>query len=135
MRRTLTGLKRVVELGPRVALGGYAAALTLGYVMGRFQRPAAGSPSGTTTGWEARADRWRFCSVQKYGKSSGPKAQPFIHRRAKPWYGPSQKICNVGQVANLPKTRQIGNLPHVGMLHIYCDGPYIGRTAVLYSAV
>jgi hypothetical protein len=39
-------------------------------------------------------------------------------------YGPSQKICNVGQVANLPKTRQIGNLPHVGMLHIYCDGPY-----------
>jgi hypothetical protein len=38
--------------------------------------------------------------------------------------GPSQKICNVGQVANLPKTRQIGNLPHVGMLHIYCDGPY-----------
>jgi hypothetical protein len=29
-------------------------------------------------------------------------------------YGPSQKICNVGQVANLPKTRQIGNLPHVG---------------------
>ena len=41
-----------------------------------------------------------------------------------PLYGPSQKICNVGQVANLPKTRQIGNLPHVGMLHIYCDGPY-----------
>ena len=45
-------------------------------------------------------------------------------------YGPSQKICNVGQVANLPvgqvanlpKTRQIDNLPHVGMLHIYCDG-------------
>ena len=25
-----------------MALGGYAAALTLGYVMGRFQRPAAG---------------------------------------------------------------------------------------------
>jgi hypothetical protein len=24
-------------------------------------------------------------------------------------YGPSQKIGNVGQVANLPKTRQIGN--------------------------
>ena len=40
-------------------------------------------------------------------------------------YGPSQKICNVGQVANLPKTRQIDNLPHVGMLHIYCDGPYV----------
>ena len=40
-------------------------------------------------------------------------------------YGPSQKIGNVGQVANLPKTRQIGNLPHVGMLHIYCDGPYV----------
>jgi hypothetical protein len=37
----------------------------------------------------------------------------------------SQKIGNVGQVANLPKTRQIGNLPHVGMLHIYCDGPYV----------
>ncbi len=35
------------------------------------------------------------------------------------YYGPSQKIGNVGQVANLPKTRQIGNLPHVGMLHIY----------------
>jgi hypothetical protein len=30
----------------------------------------------------------------------------------------------VGQVAKLPKTRQIDNLPHVGMLHIYCDGPY-----------
>jgi hypothetical protein len=42
-------------------------------------------------------------------------------------YGPSQKIGNVGQVANLPKTRQIGNLPHVGMLHIYCDGPYRSR--------
>ena len=41
--------------------------------------------------------------------------------------GPSQKIGNVGQVANLPKTRQIGNLPHVGMLHIYCDGPYVAR--------
>jgi hypothetical protein len=40
-------------------------------------------------------------------------------------FGPSQKICNVGQVANLPKTRQIGNLPHVGMLHIYCDEPYL----------
>ncbi len=39
--------------------------------------------------------------------------------------GPSQKIGNVGQVANLPKTRQIDNLPHVGMLHIYCDGPYL----------
>jgi len=41
-------LKRIVEREPRVALGGCAAALTLGYVMGRFQRPAAGSP-GTTT--------------------------------------------------------------------------------------
>ena len=39
--------------------------------------------------------------------------------------GPPQKIGNVGQVANLPKTRQIDNLPHVGMLHIYCDGPYV----------
>ena len=28
----------------------------------------------------------RFCSAQKFGKSSGPKAQPFIQRRAKPWY-------------------------------------------------
>ena len=27
----------------------------------------------------------RFCSAQKYGKSFGPKAQPFIQRRAKPW--------------------------------------------------
>ena len=35
--------------------------------------------------------------------------------------GPSQKIGNVGQVANLPKTRQIDNLPHVGMLHIYAE--------------
>ena len=43
-----------------MALGGYAAALTLGYVMGRFQRPAAGSPSGTKTGYETRADRRRF---------------------------------------------------------------------------
>jgi hypothetical protein len=33
----------------------------------------------------------------------------------------------VGQVANLPKTRQIGNLPHVGTLHIYCDGPCVAR--------
>ena len=41
--------------------------------------------------------------------------------------GPSQKIGNVGQVANLPKTRQIDNLPHVGMLHIYCDRPYVAR--------
>jgi hypothetical protein len=24
--------------------------------------------------------------VQKHGKSFGPKAQPFIQRRAKPWY-------------------------------------------------
>jgi hypothetical protein len=30
-------------------------------------------------------------------------------------YGPFQKNCNVGQVANLPKQRQIGNLPHVPM--------------------
>jgi Flp pilus assembly protein TadG len=48
----------------------------------------------------------------------------FLAQSATFRYGPSQKICNVGQVANLPKTRQIGNLPHVGMLHIYCDGPY-----------
>ncbi len=48
-------------------------------------------------------------------------------------YGPSQKICNVGQVANLPKTRQIDNLPHVGMLHIYCDGPYIAHAAAVVS--
>ena len=41
--------------------------------------------------------------------------------------GPSQKIGNVGQVANLPKTRKIGNLPHVGMLRIYCDGLYVAR--------
>ena len=76
----------VVEPEPRVALGGYAAALTLGYVMERFQRSAAGSPNGTQTGYEARADRRRFCSAQKYGKSFGPKAQPFIQRRVKPWY-------------------------------------------------
>ena len=25
-------------------------------------------------------------SAQEYGKSFGPKAQPFIQRRAKPWY-------------------------------------------------
>jgi hypothetical protein len=41
-------LKRVVEREPRVALGGYAAALTLGYVMGGFQPPAADGPSGTS---------------------------------------------------------------------------------------
>ncbi len=67
---------------------------------------------GTRTGYKTRADhrrflvghtpsglpknRWnshpcsaepagRFCSAQKYGKSFGPKAQPFIQRRAKPW--------------------------------------------------
>ena len=28
----------------------------------------------------------RFCSAQKFQRSSGPKAQPFIQRRAKPWY-------------------------------------------------
>ncbi len=28
----------------------------------------------------------RYCSAQKSEKSSGPKAQPFIQRRAKPWY-------------------------------------------------
>jgi hypothetical protein len=28
----------------------------------------------------------RFCSAQKFERSSGPKAQPFIQRRAKPWY-------------------------------------------------
>ncbi len=27
----------------------------------------------------------RFCSAQKFERSSGPKAQPFIERRAKPW--------------------------------------------------
>ena len=37
---------------------------------------------------------------------------------------PSPKIGNVGQVANLPKTRQIDNPPHLGISHIYCDGPY-----------
>ena len=42
----------VVEPEPRVALGGYAAALTLGYVMGRFQRPAAGNPSRARTRYE-----------------------------------------------------------------------------------
>ena len=45
-----------------MALGGYAAALTLGYVMGRFQRPAAGNPSGTKTGYETSADRQRLFS-------------------------------------------------------------------------
>ena len=28
----------------------------------------------------------RFCSAQKYGNPPGPKVQPFIQRRAKPWY-------------------------------------------------
>ncbi|MGO9108313.1 MAG: glycosyltransferase [Thermoguttaceae bacterium] len=31
---------------------------------------------------------------------------------------------HVGQVANLPETRQIGNLPYAGMPHSDCDGPY-----------
>ena len=31
--------------------------------MGRFQRPAAGSPSGTKTGYETIADRWRFLAA------------------------------------------------------------------------
>jgi hypothetical protein len=38
-------------------------------------------------------------------------------------YGPFQKNCNVGQVANLLKTRQIGNLPHIPMLQYYWNGP------------
>jgi len=29
----------------------------------------------------------------------------------------------VGQVANLPETRQIGNPSHSGVLHVLCDGP------------
>ena len=37
-------------------------------------RPCSAEPAG------------RFYSAQKYGKLSGPKAQPFIQRRAKPWY-------------------------------------------------
>jgi len=28
--------------------------------------------------------------------------------------GPPRRICNVGQVANLPNVRQSGNLPQVG---------------------
>jgi hypothetical protein len=28
----------------------------------------------------------RFYSAQKFERSSGPKAQPFMQRRAKPWY-------------------------------------------------
>ncbi len=78
-----------------VAPGGYAAALTLGCVMGRFQRPAAGSPSGTKTGHETTADRRRFCSAQKFGKSSRPKVQPFIQRRAKPWYRGPTACCSL----------------------------------------
>jgi hypothetical protein len=39
-------------------------------------------------------------------------------------YGPFQKNCNVGQVSNLPETRQIGNLPYVAMLQYYWNGPY-----------
>ncbi len=31
---------------------------------------------------------------------------------------------NVGQVANLPEMRRIGNLPHAGTLHFHRDGPY-----------
>jgi branched-chain amino acid aminotransferase len=31
------------------------------------------------------------------------------------FYGPSQKSSTVGQISNLPGTRQIGNLPHVGV--------------------
>jgi hypothetical protein len=34
-----------------------------------------------------------------------------------------RKRNNVGQVANLPETRQIGNLPHVTVLHFHCDWP------------
>jgi len=42
-------------------------------------------------------------------------------------YGPFQKYCNVGQVANLPETRQIGNLPHMRASHPYWNGPYVAR--------
>jgi hypothetical protein len=38
-------------------------------------------------------------------------------------YGPFQKNCNVGQVANLPKQRQIGNLPYVPVSPYYWNGP------------
>ena len=37
-------------------------------------RPCSAQPAG------------RFCSAQKFWKSSGPKAQSFIQRRAEPWY-------------------------------------------------
>jgi hypothetical protein len=30
---------------------------------------------------------------------------------------------NLGQVANLPEKRQIGNLPHIAMLQYYWNGP------------
>ena len=33
-------------------------------------------------------------------------------------YGSSESTGNVEQVANLLETRQIGNLPHVSMLHL-----------------
>jgi len=36
---------------------------------------------------------------------------------------PLHSACNVGQVAKVPEARQIGNLPHMSMLHFYCDGP------------
>ena len=35
----------------------------------------------------------------------------------------AHRLRNVGQVANLPKQRQIGNLPHIGVSHNYWNGP------------
>ncbi len=52
-------------------------------------------------------------------------------RAARSYSGPSQRICNVGQVANLPEMRQIGNLPHIGMLRRRGQSHFRGGQAPL----
>ena len=61
----------------------------------------------------------RFAATSSRSATHGDAWNPPVST-----YGPSQKICNVGQVANLREMRQIGNLPHNGMSHFNSDGPY-----------
>jgi len=93
-----------------------------GHVLGA-RRPRHGQQAALAPERQSRNDDQTNPLIRPGPSAVDPPQDEDGDRPMEHPYGPSQKICNVGQVANLPKTRQIGNLPHVGMLHIYCDGP------------